>query len=382
MKKYLILLMIISVSGMLAWLMSHDSGQVALSYSGINVSTSLWTALSILIMGYLLLVLVKKILVACCYYLSLQSWRQTTKANKQQQHSQYFLDAVIQDNNWQEVYVITDNPELSSDYHKLCAAYIAYKAADHHLALQYVQGMLVANYTSSLLLADIYLHQKQWDLAVLALKKYIQDDSQAVLERLLKIYIAKQKWSQALAVLERIIVAITPSQRGCHFSKQYLQVLTAYLQEQTVTKNLIKSIWQALDTSLQANAAICMQLVQKLETPAHDLAFDIISLHLSQDPSISHELLAMYPQLKIDTARLIATANKWLNQSPQSAPLQLVLSRLYANNQEWHKSLAYVQNAWQLEKSIVVVKWYLKVLKKLEDNQAVARLVAQLQLDK
>ena len=63
-----------------------------------------------------------------------------------------------------------DNPELSSDYHKLCAAYIAYKAADYHLALQYVQGMLAANYTSSLLLADIYLHQKQWDLAVLALK--------------------------------------------------------------------------------------------------------------------------------------------------------------------------------------------------------------------
>ena len=156
--------------------------------------------------------------------------------------------------------------------------------------------------------------------------------------------------SQALAVLERIIVAIPPSQRGCHFSKQYLQVLIAYLQDQAVNKNLIKAIWQALDTTLQANASICMQLVQKLEPSAHDLAFDIINLHLSQDPSTSHELLAMYSKLNIDTARLTAAANKWLNQSPQSAPLQLVLSRIYANNQEWQKSLAYVQNAWQLEK--------------------------------
>ena len=374
--------MTISISGMLAWLMAHDSGKVTISYSGINVSTSLWTTLTILIVVYLLLVLVKKILVTCCYYLSLQSWRQKTKANKQQQHSQYFLDAVIQDNNWQEVYTITDNPELSSDYHKLCAAYIAYKATDYHLALQYVQGMLAINYTSSLLLADIYLHQKQWDLSSLALKRYIQDDSQAVLERLLKIYIAKQKWSKALSVLERIIVAIPPEQRGCHFSKQYLKVLTAYLQEQTVNKNLIKSIWQALDSSLQANTAICMKLVQQLEPPAHDLAFDIINLHLSQEPITSHELLAMYSKLNIDTARLIATANKWLNQLPQSAPLQLVLSRLHANNQEWHTALAYIQNAWQLEKSIVVLKWHLKVLEKLEDNQAVARLVAQLQPEK
>ena len=232
---------------------------------------------------------------------------------------------------------------------------------------------------SIILAADLHLACNQPQAAIHLLMKHSSVHSHAVSERLLAAYTAKQDW---LAVIKTLNSAKSFSNNQLLVA--YKQALANYLGSASVNKQTISAdtvkLWYKLPQWCQQDLTTTKIVISGLiKLGGLKYAQQIIE-HYCERTALEEEIIQFYhltAKKNESASPLVAKAQKWLAQKPQSAAIMLCLGHLYAQLEQLVPAKAHAENSFMLRPQIDSLALYTDILKATDEEHTASEFLTK-----
>ncbi|MFC3908002.1 heme biosynthesis HemY N-terminal domain-containing protein [Legionella dresdenensis] len=352
MIKLLLLFAVLLVSVWVGVQLSHDPGYLLIAINHWTVETTLWVAITGMIIVFLLLhgllVLLNRLHRLPENY---QQWKVKHRTQKAQAKTRKGL-IEFSEGHWQSAqnHLIkalpnTDTPLINY----LTAARAAQEMGDNQLRDDYLreaqQSMPDAKIAVELTQAQLQLANQQWEQA-LATLRHLQDMTPHhayVLKLLTKLYQEVRDWPQLIALLPELQKYKIFT--GLSFEKlrhqAYLQALADMLRlsHADAARKLMDSLPKPLRYDPEINASYCEFLIKDSQQQQAETILYRCLRH-----QFNSKLVALYGRINVND-RQLTFVESLLKKYPDSAELFLAAGRLCLAHELWGKAKSYFEQS-------------------------------------
>ena len=390
MKKGLLLLALVaSLGGLLAWQMTENSGYVLFALGSYTVEMSLWTLLLLLLLLWALLRLLSYLLRSVVepgkkLVRSSVTGRQARIRNRTARGLLQFIEGRwdLARRNLARSAKRADMPLLNY----LAAANCAYEMGDreetNRLLVKAQESNAGGELAIGLVQARMHLRDRHYEeaLAILQRLHAKAPDHPLVLRMLVRAYRGLEDWSK----LERLLPDL---RRFNVYDKQALHGLAVEihvaLMEQLAsrakrtkdaedTQKLVK-LWQDLPRELRGDVRIQEAYIQcLLQLGEHDKIEALLRKALKAD--WDERLVRLYGLVEgNDVKKQLLVAERWLRERPNDPVLMLALGRLSMKNQLWGKARDYLESSLSFRAQPEAYAELAKLMAQLGEHEKSAR---------
>ena len=360
MKRTILYFLLLLFSVWLGIIMHRNPGYVLLSFSGWSVETSLWFAVIILIMLFLLFYLLLRFGSGVeSTAIRIKMWissRRKRRARAQTISGLY--DFVVgkwahAENKLSRAAKYSDMPLINY----LAAAFVAQRQGVIERRDQYLLSAQESDAKHPIVVgltrARLQIFNQQWEEALATLQnlQQLQPKNVFTLQLLKQVYLQLKDWSGLKILLPllrkyRVFGIEEINQLEIQVYRQWF--LTASTTETIVTK------WYELSRNLQKQPALVALYAEYLlaNNKARE-AEDILKIVLCK--VLDDRLLELYATLpSADAIKKLARTERWLKTNPENAALLLCLGRMCKQQKLWGKACQYLEKSANLAPTATV----------------------------
>lgn len=389
-RSILTLLFVLLIAGVAGALIARDPGYVLVIWGDASLETSLWFALLLLVLGWLLW----RMLALCLALLlgsrdSIEAWRHRRQERRVRQETTRGLLALIE-GDWPRARKELDAAAGHMEQpllHQLGAARAAHAMGDVAARDDYLaaarSGSPKAGLAVGITRAALEIDDQQWEQALatlLKLRKEAPRNAQ-VLRLLRDTYEALQDWQALAGLLPDLRRAGVMD--AADSAALELKVWSAELHRaaridagREGRQQALEQAWQRIPKALRKDPALLQAQVRELRGLNADAAAEKLlreHLHASWDD----ELIGLYGWVKGgDPAAQLAEAEAWLSARPNNAALLLTLGRLAMRRQQWDKAREYFESSVAQRRTVEAEAELGRLLLHLGQHEAAARHLA------
>jgi len=379
MKRLIFAFVILLIAIGIGYLIHLDAGYVLLAYRGWTVETSLWVALLIVIVVYVVLYILSRI------YRHTRTLHHKVRSHRHKRREQkgrgYTTKGLIElaEGNWKKAEGLLTKSAKHTQRNKLINHLAAARAAheleaydrrDNHLreAHKSTKGSEVA---VGLTQAQLQISGNQWEQALATLKHLhqIAPKHRHVLKLLKQVYTELHDWSSMLDILPdlRRYDIVDKEEEEAIAKCTYTELMDNAAKAQN--HDALDKIWEQMPKALRLHPHICDTYVRHLiQRDQGDKAIAIIENALKKTWDI--KLVHYYGIAKgTQDSHQLTTAEKWAKHHPQEPALLLCLARLCMRNQFWGKAKYYLDECLALAPSQQAYQEMGRVLEELNEQE-------------
>jgi HemY protein len=374
--RTLFIFALLLISGLIGVQLQHDGGYVLIAMNHWTIESTLWVAMTGLIVLFfilhaLLLLLNWLIRFPSTWHAWLKKHRTHTAKVKTRQGFIEFTEG-----HWQEAkhHLIKALPDAETPlFNYLVAARAAQEMGDSRLRDEYLrqaqQTMPEAKIAVELTQAQLQLANNQWEQA-LATLKHLQDlapHHPYVLKLLAHLYEDMSDWTNLLALIpslkrHHVLPEVTLVNLETKAHLQTLRHLIKHHQTAALTKT-----FDALPKAIATNPEVIAEYAHYLiKTKQYDLAEACLRQTLRKH--FDERLIELYGQIKDPKAQL-SLAESLLKTHPNSAALYLCLSRISQTNKLWGKAKTYIEESLKRHKTPAAFAELGGILEQIGDHE-------------
>lgn len=379
-RFFVIFVLVIAATAMLGLAIAEQAGYVLIAYQGFRYESSLWAALALVLLLWLLVyglrLLLRGLGVTGGMFNPWSARHRGRRAHLAAQHGQLELA----EGHWRKALrdlrraAAVDPQPLA---HYLGAARAANELGEfeqsEQLLSQARQREPKAEMAIGLTQAQLQIDREAYPqaLATLQTLQQIQPRHAYVLKLLQQLYVHLHDWPalcQLLPTLRKHKV-LAPAEldlleRGA-WSAALQQAGELGLNQGETALQPLTEQWQRLPSALRHTPELVAPYAEQLlRLGAPEQAEEVLRKTLNRD--YDERLVRLYGQVRGgDPAHQLRAAESWLKQHPQDATLLLSLARLCLLNQLWGKARGYFEASLSVQRSA-------------ETYAELARLLAQL----
>ena len=350
-----ILLLIVAVvlGGLVGTLVVRDPGYVLVSYADLAVEMSLWLALLILVAVYVLIRLLAFVFNGSkATGGRVNDWLSRRRSRSARERTVRGL-LLMAEGEWAEarkILVASAGDVTSPLINYLNAARAAHELGDTQgrddLLREAHQSTPGSRFAVGLTQAELQMASKQWEQSLATLLQ-LRSESPAhrqVLRMLARCFEELHDW-QALVEL---LPALKKQKVDVDLDALTARAWDERLRQAGATP---ASVWKAVPKDLRRDEALISAYAQALiEAGEPDEAEVVLRGSLARQ--WSDALVVLYGRVQTtDCARQLITAEGWLKERPNDAPLLLTLGRICLMNQQWEKAREYLELSLRLKRS-------------------------------
>lgn len=389
-RSILKLLVVLLVAGVAGALIARDPGYVLMVWGDASLETSLWFALLLLLLGWLLwrmLALILAVLFGSRG--SIEAWRHRRQERRVRQETTRGLLALIE-GDWPRARKELDAAAAQMDEPlllRLGAARAAHEMGDASGRDDYLEAARSRSPKARLAIgitrAALDIDDGQWEQALatlLTLRKEAPRNAE-VLRMLRKTYEAVEDW-QALAgilpdlrragVMDEADSAVLERKVWCAELHRAARVDAVRDGRQQA----LEQAWNRIPKALRKDPILVQSQVRELQDlSAHAAAEKLLreNLHSNWDDV----LVSLYGWVQgSDPAGQLAEAEAWLTARPNNPALLLTLGRLAMRHRQWDKAREYLEASVAQHKTVEAEAELGRLLLHLGDFEAAARHLA------
>lgn len=340
------------------WIGAHlqyDPGYVLVAVHHWTIETTLWVAVTILILSFI----VFHLLLLFLSWMSRRPaswarWRAKKRARSAQMKTRQGL-IEFSEGHWARAknYLIKALPDADTPLlNYLTAARAAQEMGDHEMRDNFLrdaqQCMPEAKIAVELTQAQLQLANRQWEQALATLRhlKDIAPHHPYVLRLLTFLYQEVKDWQQLILLLPDLkrFQVLTGDAYDKLQQQAYLNALMDLMKQNNteVVADFFNALPKAYTQEASFVAAYCQYLLRH-----HDDVQAELRLRQCLRQAFHEQLIGLYGSLHAKDARL-DFAESLLKKNPHSAPLYLCLGRLSVANQLWGKAKTYFEETLHL----------------------------------
>ena len=363
-RVFFFLLTITALGGSLYWLVENNQGSVLISTQRYVVQFSLWTALTVMVVGILIIRLLYGVLrSALVPGFKIMAGRQQRRRDRWLQQNNQGLLALVE-GRWD---LARQNLLKTADKLDTSTRVISYLAAASAAAekgdlegglkiLQLAERSDVANELAvGLTRVRIFLAQKRYPDALIQLNslhtKHIHHPY--VLTLLSQAYQATKQWDKLEKLLPDLQRHDVVNKQEIHDyqilvrSSQLRQLRQSQEPHREVLSQL-EQLWSRTHKSVRAVPEVLGQYAKTLESIGELSAAESV-LRKMISKNWHNGLVLQYGHLASNNpVQQLISAEKWLPDQPSNADLLLTLGRLCKRNQLWGKGRDYLEASLKL----------------------------------
>lgn len=392
MKKKLILLLSAMVGGALLFqLMRRDSGYVLLSWGQTSVEMSLWTALALWLLGFVVF---------------FWGWRLFTgsrklgrfvlgERNPSTRSQQKTFNALVKfiEGNWPQArkqLVKSAGRSINPLVNYLAAARCAYEQGDFPAALDLLHKAEKSQEGSELAVAltqaRMQLDSQRFEQCLATLKriKRLAPEHPVVLDLLADVYWALDDidaLEELLPTLQQLPGRSAETRRRLEL-KVYLRQLTKLEMRRKkedsdqAQKQALDAIWERVPNKLRQEPELMAAFAMAL----HRLGFDQEAEPLLRK-ALQHdwraEWVELYGRVQADADQQLKVATSWQKQRDADGAMLAALGRLCVRNQLWGRARDYFAQALDMQPDASVYLDFAHLLEQLGEHKQSAELCRQ-----
>jgi len=352
-----LLLAVVAVvlGGLIGTLVVRDPGYVLLSYGDMAFETSLWFALVLLALAYLLLRflfwLFTRTLASTGRFGSWLKRRRATRAQKQTVQGLLLMS----EGQWAEArkVLVASAPEVGTPLiNYLSAARAAHELGDAEgrdtLLRQAHESTPGSKFAVGLTQAELQRNAEQWEqsLATLLQLKSSSPRHPQVLRMLAQVYEELADWQALIELLPEIRKRkILPE--PVFEALQKRAWIERFGQPGSVADALFRDVPKELKRDPELVAAYAGALVGADEANEAEATIRGALAHRWDD-----DLVLLYGKVAgADPARQLVVAEGWLKEKPNDPSLLLTLGRICMMNEAWAKAREYFETSLRLQRT-------------------------------
>lgn len=359
MKKLFFYFIILLIAILLGLYLHSTPGYVLISLGQMQIETTFWAAVIILLLTFWLLHLILQILQGS-YRLPgrYRNWRQRRIQKKSQRLTQQGFSALYQEK-WDQAE--KDFLKASRDGEEKFINYLGLAQSAHLQKNFILRDEYVANARQSLDSSQIFpldmaqarwqLESEQWAAALETLLRLqaTEPHHPAILKGLQEVYYAQENWEQLRKLL--------PKLRQYHvldnstLTRLEREVFYALLSQAEKTRqyDLLEKTWDDLPKAMHQEPMLLSAYVAYLiRKNQQEKAEKLLKIRLRK--SLDPQLLELYARvISPKPARQLARAEIWLKGNPKNPALLLCLGQLCMRFHLWGKARSYLEACLQQE---------------------------------
>lgn len=375
MIRTLLIFIIVLASVWLGVVLQHDSGYILIAMNHWTIETTLWVAIPLLILLFVILHLLLSLSQKICHFpTAWRNWRVSRRTKKAQEKTRQGL-IEFSEGHWLSArnHLIKALPDTDTPlFNYLTAARAAQELGDNKRRDDYLrqaqQSMPDAKIAVELTQAQLQLANKQWEQA-LATLKHLHDLAPKhpyVLKLLMDVYQQMQDWAQLIALLPMLKRYNVLSQQAYDKTQQnaYLNQLLNLVQQNNATS--IEVFYSKLPKPLNKDAALMAIYCRYLLNQNEEIKAEAI-LRRCLQKQLDDALIDLYGQIKQNTSAL-QFAESCLKKQPHSAVLLLCAGRLCMAQHLWGKAKTYFEESLKLHETSATYAEYGHLLEQLHDH--------------
>lgn len=389
-RSVLKLLVVLLIAGAAGALIARDPGYVLMVWGDASLETSLWFAVILLLLVWLLWRMLAVLLTSLLGSReSIEAWRQRRQERRLRQGTTLGVVALIE-GDWSRARKELDGAAAHLDdplLLQLGAARAAQNMGDTAARDSYLEaaraGSPKARLAVGITRADLDMKDGQWEQALatlLTLRKEAPRNAE-VLRMLQRTYEALEDW-QALAgilpdlrragVMNEADSAALERQVWCAELHRAARVDAARDGRQ----HALEQAWNRIPKALRKDSALLQAQVRELGDLGADAAAEkLLRERLQSD--FDDVLVERYGWVQgSDPASQLAEAEAWLADRPNNPALLLTLGRLSMRHHQWEKAREYLEASVAQQKTVAAEAELGRLLWHLGDHEAAARHLA------
>ncbi len=352
MKKIFTFFIILAIAVFIGIFIHKDAGYVLIVYSHWTIETSLWIALTVLIIFFICLYIVIRLLHHTSNLsTTLKNWSAQKRLQKAMQLTNLGL-CELTEGHWEkaEKYLVKAAEKNHNELiNYLAASHAAqeqnkFQERDLYLkkAHEAVKGSTIA---VGLTQAQLQIRSKQWEQALATLKHLNEQTThhEFILKLLQQVYIELEEWENLKALLPQLEKCKTLSDKK--FEEIEKKVFLELLTQSKHSASALEKIWQELPRYLQQDLMLIKTYTAYLLAENKvSIALPIIEKTLKRNWDT--DLVKLYSEKSSsDLQTQIKTALDWEKFHPNEPELLFTLARLYAHDQNWMQAKTYLDNS-------------------------------------
>jgi len=381
-RLFVIFLLVIAATAMLGLAIAEQAGYVLIAYRGFRYESSLWAALALVVLLWLLIyglrLLLRGLGVTGGVFNPWSARHRSRRAYLAAQHGQLELA----EGHWRKALrnlrraALVDPQPLA---HYLGAARAANELGESEQSEQLLnqarQREPKAEMAIGLTQAQLQIDREDYPQALVTLQRLqqLQPRHAYVLKLLQQLYVHLHDWPalcQLLPALRKHKI-LAPAEldrleRGA-WSAALQQAGELGLNQGETALQPLTEQWQRLPAALRHTPDLVAPYAEQLRRlGAPEQAEDVLRDTIKKD--YDERLVALYGQVcGRDPARQLQAAETWLKQHPQDATLLLSLARLCVHNQLWGKARGYFEASLSIRRSAETCAELARLLAQLGD---------------
>ena len=336
-RRILIPLLVLALGGLAGYLMREDPGYIQMAWGNQSIEMSLWVGLSILILGLLVGLIVRRTVRALMRlkpnrqvqgkqqlekgilaFLELKLGRARRHLSKSEQYSPL---------PWVNQLLLARIAQAEKDYPTVSALLDKATRESPHMEL-----------ASGLLLVLSAYESKQFDLALAHAKRLEQTHphNPFVLRLLRDVHVRLEDWNALMDLQPRLIKAgrRTPESWQCDMVAGLIETRPANAGAR------LQKWWKSLTPAQQNDADLRYWYLRALVTLEYPhVAHAALEQALNRD--WDSRLLTLYAQVDTSARERLKQAEAWLQKQPRDAHFMLALGRLCLQESLWGKAQDY-----------------------------------------
>ncbi len=356
-----LLLVVVAVvlGGLIGTLVVRDPGYVLLSYGDMAFETSLWFALVLLALAYLLLRLTVWLFTRTLASSSrLGNWLKRRKATRAQKQTVKGL-LLMSEGQWAEARkVLTASArEVGTPLiNYLSAARAAHEMGDAQgrdaLLRQAHESTPGSRFAVGLTQAELQKNAAQWEqsLATLLQLKSSSPRHPQVLLMLTEVYEQLADWQALIELLPEVRKRKLFGERAFEALQRRAWIARLGQAEAPDAAIVFRELPKELKRAPDLVAAYARALMTAGGDEAADLAETAIRQALQQ--TWDDDLVVLYGQITgADSERRLVVAEGWVKEKPNDPKLLLTLGRICLMNESWAKAREYLETSLRLQQT-------------------------------
>lgn len=384
------LLLVLLIAGVAGALIARDPGYVLMIWGDASLETSLWFALLLLLLGWLLwrmLALVLTVLLGSRG--SIEAWRHRRQERRVRQETTLGLLALIE-GDWPRARKELDAAAANMDEPlllQLGAARAAHRMGDAAGRDDYLEaaraGAPKARLAVGITRAALDIDDESWEQALatlLTLRKEAPRNAE-VLRMLRTTYEALQDWQALAGLLPDLRRAEVMDEADSAVLER--RVWSAELHRAARVDagrdgrlQALEQAWHRMPKSLRKDSTLLQVQVRELRDLGGYAAAEQL-LRESLQSSWDDALVALYGWVQgSDPAGQLAEAEAWLTARPNNPVLLLTLGRLAMRHHRWNKAREYLEASVAQHKTAEAEAELGRLLLHLGKDEAAARHLA------
>jgi HemY protein len=354
----LVLLVAILLGGLLGTLVGRDPGYVLVAYGETAVETSLWFAVLVVLIGFLLIRLVVFLLVRFGSSGGrLGAWRRNRRARTARAQTLQGL-VLMEEGHWQDAHRLlsASAPRAAEPLiNYLNAARAAHEMGDEqrrdellHLAHESTPQ---ARFAVGLAQAKLQLEGERWEQCLATLLQLRSESPRhaQVLSMLVSVYQNLPDWTALIDLLPILKKSkVFPAERYATVARE------AWIERISHADDALADVWNGVPRDLKRNASLVAAYARACISQGDEDSAER-ALRSVLDKDWDPELVMRYGEIQSsDCRRQLVVAEAWLKQRPSDAGLLLTLGRIALMNEQWAKAREYLEASLRLKRSTEV----------------------------